>query len=166
MVSIVVSEDCGNTLPQYSKHVCHNISFQNIVLWTWVSRLAFLVMLMTLWPWLCTVHCFSADLDSGVIRYVLLSPESDVTQDSFMFDILDSKPHRVHDNIFHIIWSVISFGVPLLNITETAGVIQIPVIRKGNLKQVKLTHISCHLSTSQRQIIYIYTHQLYKRLLW
>lgn len=80
-----------------------------------------------------------------MIRYVLSSPMSDVTQDSFVFDILDSKPHRVNDNIFHIIWSVISFEKPSLNITETAGVIQIPVIRRGNLKQVKYRYlISIH----------------------
>ncbi|KAL5018413.1 hypothetical protein ScPMuIL_004135 [Solemya velum] len=89
-----------------------------------------------------------ADLDGGVIRYVLSSPMSDVTQDSFVFDILDSKPHRVNDNIFHIIWSVISFEKPSLNITETAGVIQIPVIRRGNLKQYSIVHCGTRSGTA------------------
>lgn len=76
------------------------------------------------------------DINNKVIRYVLTS-DVQVVQDSFTFDLLDSKPNRVPGNIFHILWSVIGFEMPTLNITETAGVIRVPVIRKGNQKQVK-----------------------------
>ena len=62
----------------------------------------------------------------------------DVTEmgDSFTFDLMDKKPNHVPDNEFHIMWSVISFEHPVMNITESAGVIRIPVTRTGNLKQV------------------------------
>lgn len=56
--------------------------------------------------------------------------------DSFTFEVMDSKPNIIPDNTFHVSWSVIEFGQPYLNVTEETGVIQVPVIRRGNLKQV------------------------------
>lgn len=57
----------------------------------------------------------------------------------FTFDLVDSKPNRVSNNMFHIMWSVIEFASPVYNVTESAGVIRVPVIKKGNLKQVRFT---------------------------
>ncbi|XP_069123568.1 extracellular matrix organizing protein FRAS1-like [Argopecten irradians] len=84
-----------------------------------------------------TVPIFSftqEDINNGQVQYVLTG---DVTQmeDSFTFDLMDKKPNHIPDNEFHIMWSVISFDRPLLNVTESAGVIRIPVTRSGNLKQ-------------------------------
>ena len=73
-----------------------------------------------------------------MVRYVLTSQE-DVTEDMITFDLVDSKPNRVSDNMFHIMWSVIEIVSPEYNITEPAGVIRIPLIKKGNLKQVIFT---------------------------
>lgn len=78
----------------------------------------------------------SEDINRGKIRYKLTKKASDL-QDMFHFDLMDRKPNVVADNIFHIRWSEISFETSAVNVTETAGMIQVPVIRKGNLKQVK-----------------------------
>ena len=79
---------------------------------------------------------FSEDIDNRIIKYVLTTVGSDVTQDGFTFNLLDSKPNRVPGNSFHITWSVLSFEQALFNVTETAGVIQVPIKRTGNMKQV------------------------------
>ncbi|KAL3876627.1 hypothetical protein ACJMK2_034445 [Sinanodonta woodiana] len=61
------------------------------------------------------------DIDKGRIRYVLTNA-GDSVQDSFTFDLLDTKPNRVPDNLFHIMWSVIEFEAAHFNITEMSGV--------------------------------------------
>ncbi|WAQ95604.1 FRAS1-like protein [Mya arenaria] len=45
-------------------------------------------------------------------------------------------------NIFHITWSVVEFEQPLMNVTETAGVVLVPIVRKGYLKQYSM--VTCH----------------------
>lgn len=62
-----------------------------------------------------------------------------VAKDEFVFDLMDSKPNRVTDNTFYISWSYIVFNQVLINVTETSGIVQVPVNRKGNLKQVSGT---------------------------
>ena len=79
-----------------------------------------------------------------MIRYVLATV-TDVYDDSFTFDLMDAKPNVVPGNTFHIMWSVVQFEKPRFNVTETAGVIQIPVVRKGNLKQVILINFNYKL---------------------
>ena len=88
---------------------------------------------------------FTEDLNNQVVRYVLTS-DPKVTQDSFTFDLMDKKPNKVSDNVFHILWAVIGFEQTTVNVTETSGVIRIPVIRKGNLKQVGQRNITSNLS--------------------
>ncbi|XP_041363241.1 extracellular matrix organizing protein FRAS1-like isoform X2 [Gigantopelta aegis] len=84
------------------------------------------------------VRSFSQDdLNNGKIRFVLTAG-TDEYQDSFTFDLMDAKPNVVPGNIFHIMWSVVDFEKPQFNVTETAGVIQVPVVRKGNLKQYSI----------------------------
>ena len=78
----------------------------------------------------------SEDIDNGIIKYVLTDFNSHISQDGFAFNLLDTKPNRVPGNRFHITWSVLSFEKALFNVTETAGVILVPVKRTGNLKQV------------------------------
>ncbi|ESO99609.1 hypothetical protein LOTGIDRAFT_173674 [Lottia gigantea] len=77
------------------------------------------------------------DLNSGKIRYVLTG-NPPTNQDSFFFNVQDSKPNVVPGNTFYILWSVLSFEKPLINVTESAGIIQIPVHRHGNLKQYSI----------------------------
>ncbi|XP_035826399.1 extracellular matrix protein FRAS1 [Aplysia californica] len=77
------------------------------------------------------------DINQGVIRYKLVKESKDL-QDSFGFDVMDGKPNIVPDNRFHITWSEISFGNPTFNVSETQGIVQIPVLRRGNLKQYSI----------------------------
>lgn len=81
--------------------------------------------------------CLSEDVNNQLIRFVLTGDVS-VAGDDFIFDLMDSKPNRVTDNNFYITWSFIEFDQLLLNVTETSGIVQVPVNRKGNLKQVPL----------------------------
>lgn len=62
---------------------------------------------------------------------------SEDLQDMFEFDVMDAKPNVVKGNTFHIRWSKVYLGKSAFNITETAGILQVPVMRNGNLKQVK-----------------------------
>ena len=89
---------------------------------------------------------FLDDIDHEVIRYVLTN-QDDITEDMFTFDLVDSNPNRVSNNMFHIMWSVIEFASPVYNVTESAGVIRVPVIKKGNLKQVRFTSPVCTCDT-------------------
>ncbi|XP_052791092.1 extracellular matrix organizing protein FRAS1-like isoform X2 [Mya arenaria] len=81
------------------------------------------------------------DIDNSLIRYVLTKP-GQAYEDSFTFDLYDSRPNRVPGNIFHITWSVVEFEQPLMNVTETAGVVLVPIVRKGYLKQYSM--VTCH----------------------
>lgn len=79
-------------------------------------------------------------MNNQLIRYVLTGDIS-VAKDEFVFDLMDSKPNRVTDNTFYISWSYIEFNQVLINVTETSGIVQVPVNRKGNLKQVSGTYL-------------------------
>lgn len=50
-----------------------------------------------------------ADINLGLIRYVLHQENVQETTDHFRFLVRDSKPNVVSDNVFHIQWSLISF---------------------------------------------------------
>lgn len=50
-----------------------------------------------------------ADINLGLIRYVLHEETVQETMDNFKFLVKDSKPNVVSDNVFHIQWSLISF---------------------------------------------------------
>lgn len=52
---------------------------------------------------------FLADINLGLIRYVLHHENVQETMDTFKFLVKDSKPNMVSDNVFHIQWSLISF---------------------------------------------------------
>lgn len=52
---------------------------------------------------------FTADINLGLIRYVLHQENVEETMDNFKFLVKDSKPNVVSDNVFHIQWSLISF---------------------------------------------------------
>lgn len=80
---------------------------------------------------------FSENIDNSVIQYILTTPGATPTyEDSFVFDVYDSQPNRIPDNVFHITWSTVEFKHRLMNVTERAGSIEVPIVRKGNLKQV------------------------------
>lgn len=56
------------------------------------------------------LNCLSlADINLGLIRYVLDEETVQETMDNFKFLVKDSKPNVVSDNVFHIQWSLISF---------------------------------------------------------
>lgn len=57
----------------------------------------------------CDLFCLAADINLGLIRYVLSEDSVQETMDNFKFLVKDSKPNIVSDNVFHIQWSRISF---------------------------------------------------------
>ncbi|XP_053388167.1 extracellular matrix organizing protein FRAS1-like isoform X2 [Mercenaria mercenaria] len=77
------------------------------------------------------------DIDNSVIRYILTA-QGAFFEDSFMFDIYDSRPNRIPGNTFHLTWSTVEFEQALVNVTETAGIVHIPVKRRGSLKHYSI----------------------------
>uniref|UniRef100_A0AAY4BT87 VWFC domain-containing protein n=1 Tax=Denticeps clupeoides TaxID=299321 RepID=A0AAY4BT87_9TELE len=76
-----------------------------------------------------------ADINLGLIRYVLNDRRVHETMDTFKFLVKDSKPNIVSDNVFHIQWSLISFEHKIYNVSEKAGSVAVTVKRTGNLNQ-------------------------------
>lgn len=76
-----------------------------------------------------------ADINLGLIRYVLHQENVQETMDNFKFLVKDSKPNVVSDNVFHIQWSLISFEHKSYNVSEKAGTVAVTVKRSGNLNQ-------------------------------
>ncbi|CAJ1069789.1 extracellular matrix protein FRAS1 [Xyrichtys novacula] len=76
-----------------------------------------------------------ADINLGLIRYVLHQESIQETMDHFKFLVKDSKPNMVSDNVFHIQWSLISFQHKSYNVSEKAGTVEVTVKRTGNLNQ-------------------------------
>nr|XP_013998936.1 unnamed protein product [Salmo salar]XP_013998937.1 unnamed protein product [Salmo salar] len=76
-----------------------------------------------------------ADINLGLIRYVLHEESVTETMDNFKFLVKDSKPNVVSDNLFHIQWSLISFQHRSYNVSEKAGTVSVTVKRTGNLNQ-------------------------------
>uniref|UniRef100_UPI001ED83835 extracellular matrix protein FRAS1 n=1 Tax=Scatophagus argus TaxID=75038 RepID=UPI001ED83835 len=76
-----------------------------------------------------------ADINLGLIRYVLHHENVQETMDNFKFLVKDSKPNVVIDNVFHIQWSLISFEHKSYNVSEKAGTVAVTVRRTGNLNQ-------------------------------
>ncbi|CAK8671603.1 unnamed protein product [Clavelina lepadiformis] len=76
-----------------------------------------------------------ANINTGLIRYVLSDVSTEATRDSFMFNVRDSLPNVVTGNTFNIRWSVISFEKSNYTVNEESGTIDIPVLRRGNLNQ-------------------------------
>ncbi|KAM9823010.1 extracellular matrix organizing protein FRAS1 [Syngnathus typhle] len=76
-----------------------------------------------------------ADINLGLIRYVLREESAQETMDNFHFLVRDSKPNVVSGNLFHIQWSLISFQHKSYNVSETAGAVAVTVKRTGNLNQ-------------------------------
>ncbi|XP_046872768.1 extracellular matrix protein FRAS1 isoform X2 [Hypomesus transpacificus] len=76
-----------------------------------------------------------ADINLGLVRYVLRQEASQETMDLFRFLVKDSKPNVVRDNVFHIQWSLISFQHKSYNVSEKAGTVAVTVKRTGNLNQ-------------------------------
>uniref|UniRef100_A0A3Q1CIX6 VWFC domain-containing protein n=1 Tax=Amphiprion ocellaris TaxID=80972 RepID=A0A3Q1CIX6_AMPOC len=76
-----------------------------------------------------------ADINLGLIRYVLHQENVQETMDNFKFLVKDSKPNVVSDNVFHVQWSLISFEHKSYNVSEKAGTVAVTVKRTGNLNQ-------------------------------
>ncbi|KAJ8404524.1 hypothetical protein AAFF_G00337910 [Aldrovandia affinis] len=74
-----------------------------------------------------------ADINQGLIRYVLNEENTQETMDKFTFLVKDNKPNVVTDNIFHIQWSLISFEHASYNVSEKAGTLAVTMKRTGNL---------------------------------
>ncbi|XP_023676521.2 extracellular matrix organizing protein FRAS1 isoform X1 [Paramormyrops kingsleyae] len=79
-----------------------------------------------------------ADINLGLIRYVLNEERIQETMDNFKFLVKDSKPNVVTDNVFHIQWSLISFEHASYNVSEQAGTVAVTVKRTGNLNQYSI----------------------------
>uniref|UniRef100_A0A8D0CH89 Fraser extracellular matrix complex subunit 1 n=1 Tax=Scleropages formosus TaxID=113540 RepID=A0A8D0CH89_SCLFO len=79
-----------------------------------------------------------ADINLGLIRYVVNEENIQQTMDNFKFLVKDSKPNVVSDNVFHIQWSLISFEYTSYNVSEKAGSVAVTVKRTGNLNQYSI----------------------------
>uniref|UniRef100_A0A3Q2DG67 Fraser extracellular matrix complex subunit 1 n=1 Tax=Cyprinodon variegatus TaxID=28743 RepID=A0A3Q2DG67_CYPVA len=79
-----------------------------------------------------------ADINLGLIRYVLHQENIQETMDNFKFLVKDSKPNVVSDNVFHIQWSLISFEHKSYNVSEKGGTVAVTVKRTGNLNQYSI----------------------------
>lgn len=64
-----------------------------------------IVLLICILDWFWSL----ADINLGLIRYVLQEETLQETMDHFKFLVKDSKPNVVSDNVFHVQWSLISF---------------------------------------------------------
>ncbi|KAL4623271.1 extracellular matrix protein FRAS1, partial [Arapaima gigas] len=95
-----------------------------------------------------------ADINLGLIRYVVNEENIQETVDNFKFLVKDSKPNVVSDNVFHIQWSLISFEHASYNVSEKAGLVAVTVKRRGNLNQYSIvlcrTEQGTATSTSSR----------------
>ncbi|KAG1714495.1 Extracellular matrix protein FRAS1 [Nymphon striatum] len=89
----------------------------------------------TLYPGKPTLSFYQSDIDAGRIFYRLTNLAGIVTKDSFVFDVMDSKPNIIRDNVFHIEWSFISFATKFHYVNETGKYIRLKVKKIGNLKQ-------------------------------
>ncbi|KAF7657666.1 hypothetical protein LDENG_00023860 [Lucifuga dentata] len=89
-----------------------------------------------------------ADINLGLIRYVLHQENVQETMDNFKFLVKDSKPNVVSDNVFHIQWSLISFEHKSYNVSEKAGTVAVTVKRTGNLNQYAIVLCRTEQSTA------------------
>ncbi|XP_076007225.1 extracellular matrix organizing protein FRAS1 [Genypterus blacodes] len=89
-----------------------------------------------------------ADINLGLIRYVLHQENVQETMDNFKFLVKDSKPNVVSDNVFHIQWSLISFEHKSYNVSEKAGTVGVTVKRTGNLNQYAVVLCRTEQSTA------------------
>lgn len=64
------------------------------------------------------------------------------TEDNFIFSVEDTKPNKLFNNIFKIQWTRIHFVSSIYNISETSGLIELPVKRTGNKQLVCLFYYS------------------------
>lgn len=62
-----------------------------------------------IWSFIFWTGSSLADINLGLIRYVLHEETVQETMDNFKFLVKDSKPNVVSDNVFHIQWSLVSF---------------------------------------------------------
>ncbi|CAL4166611.1 unnamed protein product, partial [Meganyctiphanes norvegica] len=76
-----------------------------------------------------------ADINDGNLYYELTTYIQTITKDEFTFEISDSKPNVVSDNVFHIQWMWIVMERKEVNVTETSKNAKVLIKRIGNLKQ-------------------------------
>lgn len=95
-----------------------------------------------IWWWLaadgCLVAYFEGDVDGGLIAYQLHNADGlNEMNDSFTFEILDSRPNTVSGNQFSIHWSRLQFlSADVINVTEATKLVEVSVERQGSLSQV------------------------------
>ena len=66
----------------------------------------------------------------------MLTKNTSALRDELNFDLVDTRPHQLPGNTFHIQWSFVEFDRVLYNVSETDGELHIPVRRHGLTKQV------------------------------
>lgn len=73
--------------------------------------------------------------------YVLKNDDFAATEDKFIFSVEDTNPNKLFNNIFTIRWTRIHFISSSYNISETSGLLELPVKRTGNKHLVFLFFI-------------------------
>nr|XP_023647481.1 extracellular matrix protein FRAS1-like [Paramormyrops kingsleyae] len=76
-----------------------------------------------------------ADINLGLIYYVLNVESVHKTLDSFSFSVNDNKGNVINGSEFRIEWSVVAFERASYSVSEDAGSVAVKVSRRGNLKQ-------------------------------
>ncbi|XP_077999737.1 extracellular matrix organizing protein FRAS1-like [Glandiceps talaboti] len=107
----------------------------NLLLYTLTTPPKYGFIESTLTPTIPLNSFTQEDINNGIVRYILYNHVTEETDDSFVFDVADSKPNIVSNNVFRIRWSRISFEHSHYNISEQDGVISVNVRRTGNLNQ-------------------------------
>ncbi|GBN30545.1 Extracellular matrix protein FRAS1, partial [Araneus ventricosus] len=86
-------------------------------------------------------HFNQMDINEGSVQYVLKDDDFVSTKDQFIFSVEDTKPNKLFNNIFKIVWSRFSFNSSFYNVSEVDGFLEVPVLRTGN--QEKDSVVSC-----------------------
>ncbi|GFY74626.1 extracellular matrix protein FRAS1 [Trichonephila inaurata madagascariensis] len=76
-----------------------------------------------------------SDINDGLVQYILKNDDFHSNEDKFIFSVEDTKPNKLFNNIFKIEWSRVSFNSSFYNISETDGILKIPVLRSGSNKK-------------------------------
>ena len=86
----------------------------------------------------------SDDINSNRLSYELTDFDVMTSNDSFVYDVMDSSLNQVTDNIFRIQWSWLFMVSKEYNASETDGQVDVRIRRTGNLKQISSVVCSLH----------------------
>ncbi|KAG8187463.1 hypothetical protein JTE90_009532 [Oedothorax gibbosus] len=72
------------------------------------------------------------DINDGKVQYILNRDNLVSTEDTFIFTVQDTKPTKIFNNMFKIVWNRLNLNYSYINVSETSGILEVPIIRVGN----------------------------------